>query len=230
MSAYHKTILCLANSRRPGGTCFAGKEFAGGKTSGWIRPVNATHGGAVSAHDRLYQDRSHADLLDIVKVPLQAAKPHLHHQEDHQIDASLFWQKVGRAKWKNVIEATDVVQGPLWINEDSSFHGQNDKVSAASAAKLPGSLYLIEPVDLDLVVGWESAYQAPNVRRVRATFFHNKIHYNFVVTDEPVEALYFGKGDGTYRIEDVRLCVSLAEVLHGNATKLVAAVITPDRV
>jgi hypothetical protein len=217
MSPYHKTILCLANSRRPGGTCFAGKEFAGGKSSGWIRPVNAAHGGAVSANDRIYQDGSHAELLDIVKVPLQAAKPHLHHQEDHQIDARSFWQKAGRANWQNVTEATDVIQGPLWVNEGSSFHGENDKVSDASAAKLSGSLHLIEPVDLDLVVGKESAYQAPDVRRVRAKFLYNKIRYNFVVTDEPVESLYFAKGNGTYRIKDVRLCVSLAEVLNGNA-------------
>jgi hypothetical protein len=68
------------------------------------------------------------------------------------------------------------------------------------------------------------------VRRVRAQFTYNKIPYNFVVTDEPVETDYFAKDDGTYRIKDVRLCVSLAEVLNGNATKLVAAVITPDRV
>ena len=178
----------------------------------------------------MYQGGLHADLLDIVKVPLQAAKPHLHHQEDHQIHASSYWEKAGRATWENVIEATDVVQGALWVNEDSSFHGLNDKVSEASAAKLSGSLYLIEPVDLDLVVGWESAYQAPDVRRVRARFLYNEIRYNFVVTDDPVVSMYFAKGDGTYRIKDVRLCTSLAEVLHGNATKLVAAVITPERV
>lgn len=230
MSTYQKKILCLANSRRPGGTCFAGKEFAGGKTSGWIRPVNAAHDGAVSAKDRRYQDGSYAELLDIVEVPLQAAKPHLHHQEDHQIDASSYWTKASRANWKNVIDATDIVQGRLWANEDSSYHGLNDKVSEASAAKLSSSLYLIEPIDLDLVVSWESAYKAPDVRRVRAKFLYNKIPYNFVVTDEPVESLYFEKGDGTYRVKDVRLCISLAEVKNGIATKLVAAVITPNRV
>ena len=164
MSTYQKRILCLANSRRPGGTCFAGKEFAGGKTSGWIRPINAAHGGAVSAIDRRYQDGSYAELLDIVDLPLQAAKPHFHHHEDHQIDASSSWKKASRANWKNVIDATDVIQGPLWINQSSSHHGLNDKVSEASAAKLSGSLYLIEPVDLDLIVSWESAYQAPDGR------------------------------------------------------------------
>jgi len=68
------TIRRLANSRRPGGTCFAGKEFAKGRSSTWIRPVNAAHNGAVSGHDRLYEDGSHADLLDVVKVSLQEAK------------------------------------------------------------------------------------------------------------------------------------------------------------
>lgn len=230
MSTYYKTILCLANSRRPGGTCFAGKEFASGKTSGWVRPINASHHGALSTQDRLYKDNTYADVLDIVKVALQEPKPHLHHKEDHQIRADEYWEKIGRATWQDVVKATDVVKDALWVNDDSSFHGQNDKVNEASAAKLSGSLYLVEPTDLDLVVSKESMFQAPDERRLRARFTYNSLRYNFVVTDESVEASYLAKGDGTYRIKDVRLCISLAEVLHGNAIKLVAAVITPDRV
>lgn len=230
MAAYKKTLLCLANSRRPGGTCFAGKELVGGKFSGWIRPINTANNGAISRRDRLYEDQSHASLLDSVVVTLQGHKPHLHHREDHQIKSDEYWRKTGRATWQDVVKATDVVSGELWVNEDSSWHGQNDKVSEASAAKLTGSLYLIEPTNLDLVVAWESAYRGGKVRRVRADFSYNGTPYNFVVTDEPVEKAYFTKGDGTYRIKDVRLCISLAEVLRGSATKLVAAVITPDRV
>jgi hypothetical protein len=230
MEPYRKTILCLANSRRPGGTCFAGKEFAAGASSAWLRPINSAHHGAITSRDRLYTDGSHAELLDIVTVSLLEPKPNLHHQEDNQIKSDVYWKKIGRANWQNVVKATDTVAGDLWVNDDSSYHGVNDKVSAASAAKLKGSLYLIEPTDLDLVVGKESVYGGGEVRRVRAQFTYNKIPYNFVVTDEPVETDYFAKDDGTYRIKDVRLCVSLAEVLNGNATKLVAAVITPDRV
>ena len=231
MGNYKKTIVCLANSRRPGGTCFAGKEFAGGTASDWVRPINGTNGGAISGRDRLYIDQSLAELLDIVKIPLLAPVPHLHHQEDHQINAKEYWEKTGRATWQDVINATDVVEGELWVNEDSSYHGVNDKVSEASAAELGGSLYLIEPEDLKLMVGMESVYQAPDIRRVRAVFTYNDISYNFVVTEEPVEQAYFKKGDGMYKITgDVRLCVSLAEVLRGSATKLVAAVITPDRI
>ena len=230
MASYQKTLLCLANSRRPGGTCVAGKEFAAGKALGWIRPINTTNGGAISLRDRVYSNQSHADVLDIVTIDFESPKPHLHHQEDHQIDAGTCWKKSGRGTWKDVVAATDTVSGALWINEGSSYHGTNDKVSEASAAKLKGSLLLVEPVGLELVVGMESAYQAPDVRRVRAKFRYNDIAYNFVVTDEVIEQAYFAKGNGTYRIEDARLCVSVAEVLNGNATKLVAAVFTSDRV
>jgi len=176
-------------------------------------------------------DQSHAELLDIVQIPLLNPAPHLHHQEDHQIDAEQYWEKKGRATWTDVVNATDVINGSLWVNEDSSYHGQNDKVSEASAAKLSGSLYLIEPQDLTLRVGMESTFKGPAIRRVRATFTYGDFRYNFVVTDEPIEQAYFGRGDGNHKITgDVRLSVSLAEVLGGSATKLVAAVITPDRI
>jgi hypothetical protein len=103
-------------------------------------------------------------------------------------------------------------------------------VSEAIAATLAGSLLLIAPTRLDLVVGMETVYRAPDIRRVRADFQFNGTHYNFVVTDPVIEAAYFAKSNGTYRINGAKLCVSLAEVLNGSATKLVAAVITPDRV
>lgn len=230
MSAYEKTILCLANSRRPGGTCFAGKEFANGNTSAWIRPINAAHNGAISGQDRIYKDSSHADLLDIVKVRLVEAKPHLHHKEDHQIDAAQYWEKIGRATWEDVVKATDVVKGALWVNDSSSQHGLNDKVREASAEKLSGSLTLIQPEKLEIVVAKESGFNGPDVRKVRANFTYNGIPYNFVVTDAPFEHSCYEKGDGIYPIADSRLCVSLAEILSGFAIKLVAAVITPSRI
>jgi hypothetical protein len=82
---YEKTILCLANSRRPGGRCFAGKEFANGATGPWIRPINAANSDAISEEDRTYQNGALADVLDIVTIPMQGPRPRAHHQEDHQI-------------------------------------------------------------------------------------------------------------------------------------------------
>lgn len=45
---YAKTIICLANSRRPDGRCFAGKEFAKGALGAWIRRINAANQNAIS--------------------------------------------------------------------------------------------------------------------------------------------------------------------------------------
>lgn len=201
----------------------------GGETLAWVRPINSAHGGAISDYDKIYEDKSHAELLDIVTIVLEKPVPHLHHQEDHQIDPKKYWVKTGRATWQQVLDATDTVKGPLWSDGDDSFHGRNDKVSEEIAATLKCSLYLIAPTRLDLVVGYESVYQAPDARRVRADFDYNGTPYNFVVTDPVIEEEYFAKGDGTYRIKDARLCIGLAEIFHGSATKLVAAVITSDR-
>jgi hypothetical protein len=227
---YVKAVLCLANSRRPGGRCFAGKEFANGKTGSWIRPVNAANGNAISEEDRQYQDGTQADLLDIVKIWMQTPQPHAHHQEDHQILADHYWEKSGRATWAQIVAATDKVTGTLWPNEAKSYHGFNDKVTGATAAGQTGSLWLIAPSRLDLVVAMESQWGgAPDRRRVRADFDFNGVRYNFVVTDPWIEEKYFAGNNGTYRVDDARLCVSLPEILNGFSTKLVASVITVDR-
>lgn len=227
---YSKTILCLANSRRPEGHCFAGKEFANGVTSGWLRPINATNRNAVSDKDREYEDGTLADVLDIVRVPLIGPCPNCHHQEDHRIRDDRYWTKMGRATWQQVVNATDNASGTLWPNEVHSYHGFNDKVSEATAVTQPNSLLLIAPTRLDLGVAMESQYIGPDRRRVRADFDFNGVRYNFVVTDRWIEDRYFAGENGTYRINRSRVCVSLPETINGSSTKLVAAVITPERV
>jgi len=164
----------------------------------------------------MYKDKSHADLLDIVKIPLVKPTPNLHHKEDHQIDADGYWEKVGRATWPQIVGATDNVKGPLWSNGDSSRHGRNDKVNEKIAAKLAGSLYLIAPSRLNVVVGYESGWNGPDVRKVRADFTHGGASYNFVVTDPAVRAEYEAKKDGTYKISDALLCASLATAARDN--------------
>jgi hypothetical protein len=227
---YTKTILCLANSRRPKGKCVAGKEFENGKAGAWIRPVNTRNDNAISEADAQYKDGTSADLLDIVLVSTSDAVPSHHQSENHQIDAGFYWMKKGRATWEQIVSATDSITGALWSDGDSSFHGKNDKVAEAIANGLTSSLLLIEPSSLTLVVAQESKWGGGFERKVRARFTLNATEYNFVVTDPWTETEYFAKPDGSYPVDGSRLCVSLAEVLNGSAIKLVAAVITPDRI
>ena len=49
------------------------------------------------------------------------------------------------------------------------------------------------------------------------------------VTDPVVSAEVKGKGEGETSLGEALLCISLGEVFNGNAYKLVASVITPQR-
>jgi hypothetical protein len=88
---------------------------------------------------------------------------------------------------------------------------------------------LIKPAELDLVVGKESQFAGGTKRRIRANFRFNDVLYNFVVTDPWIDTKYFDGADGTYRINESRLCISLSGVIGDHAIKLAAAVITPER-
>jgi hypothetical protein len=226
---YRKTILCLAKSWRPHGHCVAGKIFDNGQAGAWLRPVNAKNGNAASDADLQYQDDTSAGVLDVVSIPFIGPRPESHQTENEDLDPEYYWIKKGGATWAEVVGATDTVAGTLWSNTDSSYHGLNDKVSEAEAATFKQSLYLIKPEQIDLVVGDESLFGGGTQRRIRAYFRFNGVCYNFVVTDPWITAEYDGK-EGTFRIDKCRLCVSLPEVFKGTATKLAAAVITPERV
>ncbi|WP_315796036.1 dual OB domain-containing protein [Bradyrhizobium sp. SZCCHNRI3043] len=226
---YKKSFLCLANSRKPGGHCVAGRTFTKDSYTGWIRPVSTRNTHEISDAELRYADGSGAQLLDVIEVTFSQAQP-LYHQTENHVIAPVQWEKLQDTQWSHVTAATETANGPLWHDGESSYHGTNDKVPEAIAHTLTNSLMLIEPQSLTLVVGQESKFMGGYERRVRAAFRYNGTHYNFVVTDPWIELKYFALPDGRYDVSSSRLCLSLPEILNGNATKLVAAVITPENV
>ena len=228
---YEKTILCLANSRKPpSGKCVAGRVFDGKNCGEWLRPVSAREKREVSEEERRYPEGKLAQLFHIISVPLVEPKPIDHQIENHILDKDYYWQKVGVATWQQVYAAIDKNDAAFWANCDSTIYGLNDKVHSASAKRLGSSLKLIEVTDLDLIVAIEPGYQgAPGRKRVRGRFTYGRTTYTLSLTDPEIEDEQLVKAPGTYHIGCALLCVSIVEVWNDYAFRVIASVLTEAR-
>lgn len=65
----YRQIICLANSKRPGGYCFAGKDLATGE---WVRPVSGRNDRSIWSSEQKFANGKLPRLLDVVEVPIGA--------------------------------------------------------------------------------------------------------------------------------------------------------------
>lgn len=204
--------------------------MAVGQSGSWIRPVSGRLGEAISPVELLYRDGGQAKILDRIEICFQEHRPRGHQVENHLIDSNIKWQQVGRVGWSEAEQLIDTVHGPLWSNDCSTYYGLNDRVPVEAAETLRGSLCLVRPSNLKLVVGREGEEFGESRWRVRAAFELSNQHYNLVVTDPWIERRFRGKADGSYSVQEALVCISLSEAHHDRyAYKLAAAVITPER-
>lgn len=218
-----KRIVCLANSRKLSGRCIAGRVWDGKKAGEWVRPVSARPEEEVSEYEREYEDGSDPRVLDVIDVPLLKAKPKHCQQENWLLDPEVYWKKVGRLEWKQVVAlAEDPAR--VWVNESSTWNGRNDQISLETAKKLKSSLVLIHVKALRLRVFRPGADFGSNKVRVQGQFKHRGEDYWLWVTD-PVERTYKAKGEGEYAIGECCLTISIGEPYKGNCYKLIAAII-----
>lgn len=223
---YTKRILCLANSRKHLGRCIAGKQILSDGYGSWIRPVSARPTGEISEEERSFYNGRDPRVFDIIDVPILAAAPHLYQTENHIIDPTQYWEKAGQVSWDDLANLVDN-PSTLWINGNSSYHGQNDRVSLSLASQLTDSLKLIRPHSLSALVQTEGAEFGNSRRRVRARFMYNGVQYTLAVTDPIASRALLAMKDGAYPVENAYLCVSLGEAhTDGNCYKLAATLIT----
>lgn len=227
---YQKTIVCLANSRKEyPNRCVAGKEKLDQGFGGWVRPVSDLAKGDLTSQHRCYSDGTDPRLLDVVTIQFAEPRPLGCQKENHRIDSSVRWARVGRIDWNQLALAVDNVAGELWRNGSSSGNGLNDRIPEKVAEQLPSSLLLIPPEAFEITVAKEGGVFKPARKRGRGHFRLGGHDYVLAVTDLPVEDEYARKDEGDYPIQDARLCISIGEPYHGYCYKLIAAVITPDR-
>jgi len=230
---YVRTIICLANSRKPpSGRCIAGRELNNGRAGAWLRPVSNRPGHEVSEVERRYQNGTTAQLLDIVRIPLTQPAPMGHQVENQLLDDQYYWVKEGVATWEQVVAAVDAPDPAFWGHLDSTFHGVNDKVRDENVGRLGRSLQLIRVNDLTIKVRVEAGYQGRDGRRrVRASFTAMGNRFCLSATDPVIEERYLAQQDGEYHVGDAVVCVSVSEVWqdYAYAFRLAASIITPER-
>jgi hypothetical protein len=232
---YTKTILCLANSRKPpSGRCIAGREMVQDGFGDWVRPVSERPTREISEEERRFENGRQPNVLDVLAIQMRVQVPTGHQQENHEIDAGYYWLRRGSVDWQELVGAVEHINGALWANNSSSYYGTNDRVDSGEAKGFTRSLYLIRPQALRIAIVVEGAQFNNPRRRVRARFQLSGHEYCVVVTDPIVEEQYFALPDNEYPVPDAAICMSLGELHtdgHGHtyAYKLAAAVITPQR-
>jgi hypothetical protein len=217
-----KTVVCLANSRKHGGRCVAGKTLGSETPPMWVRPVSTRSDGGLSLQDIRLSDGRCPELLDVIRIPVRRATPHTYQRENHLIGWGR-WSSEGRYDG-NLSPLCDEVR-TLWFNGCRSGGGVNDRVPVVEANKLCSSLLLIAPDVLHIRV-----VAAFETKSVRAKFCYRGVWYDLKVTDPVVEAQYLGRpaGTETIRTRPLYLCVSLGIPFDGYVYKLVASIIGLD--
>lgn len=219
-----KRIVCLANSRKLQGRCIAGRELVDGEPLDWIRPVSDREHEEVSEYERQYEDGSDPILLDVIDVPLVEARPKGYQQENWLLEPTEYWVKVGTIGWQDLEPLSDTT-GPLWLSGRHTYNGLNDEIPLEQAQAIRSSLKLIHVHGVELYVFRTGGAFGNPKRRVQARFRFSGADYWLWVTDPAIEKEYLARGEGSYRLSQCYLTISLAEPYNGNCYKLVAALI-----
>jgi hypothetical protein len=218
---YEKQIVCLANSKKHAGRCVAGIEVSNGRLGSWIRPVSARDGEELAFDDRRYDNGQDVQLLDLITIRFLEPKPHSCQVENHLIDDTFTWQKVGVFPAKELLPVcgNDPI---LWLDGGSSYNGTGDRIAEEAAHSVGSSLRLVAPNNLVIRV----AAELNNKRKVRAAFSLGSCTYVLAVTDTKVETRYLAMSNGEYRYPcPAVMCISLGEPFNGFRYKLVASII-----
>lgn len=217
-------MVVLANSRKCGGYCLAGKKIdAAGSVGGWVRPVTEVVEHGLPRERTLCSDGQQAAVLDIVTLDWGLPMPCLH-QRENRLMASPALLRGGRVGWDDLDLLADKPSSELWIDGQSSRCGFNDRVLASRLPELMGSLRLIAVSEL--VLSREQGFEGRTL--YRADFRAGQRRYNLALTD--TVAIFWLLTVQRLVLGEAYLSISLAvPFFDGFAYKLATAVITRER-
>ncbi len=221
-----KRIICLANSRKRGGRCVAGKELLpDGHRGGWLRPVSARDDEEVSPRERCYVDGEDPKVLDVIDVPLLSPRPKTYQRENWLLNPDRRWTKIAQATWNDLHSLTDRDE-LLWINGHNTHAGKNDRVPIEETSSIGDSLRLIKVDSLTVTVA-EPSRPSADYPILRGSFDYLGDEYCFRITDPESESGSVELSYRDYHVGGRYLVVSLGEPFEGYAYKLIATIIKP---
>ena len=220
-----KRIVCLANSRKPGGRCIAGKEILeDGQIGRWVRPVSARPTEEVSQLERQYGKYGNGgepQILNVIDIPVISHRPKDHQRENWLLNPRIRWSQIGQFDSNDLSGLVDA-DLPLWPD---SLSGLSDRVPQYVTPYLRDSLRFIKVDSLRITVSppfGSSADAAPNLR---GRFQYSGQDYSLRITDPDVEARAMGLAYQDYEVGERYLTISLGEPFQGYAFKLIAGLI-----
>ena len=217
-----KRIVCLANARKDGERCLAGKELLpDGSSGGWIRPISdQRRSGALVEQERVYVDRTEPALLDIVNIRVSSANPESYQRENWVLTHASQCARDGQIAWTNLEPLVDSPR-ELWINGCDSSGRKNNRIPIEQANALDSSLFLIK-VDRVRV---ETDRGIHGRQKKYGSFQHGVLRHNYTleITDPAFEEKYETKVE-KFSLGESYLTVSLGAEFKGYAYKLIAGV------
>lgn len=219
-----KTIVCLANSFRPGGSCVAGVEYNNGAFGDWIRPVSNRVDQAINIDEKTYANGTQVALLDVIEITFEAHNPEQHQTENWVISSGVRWRKVGQLSQAQAQDAVAPPNRALWGPAGSTYNGRKDELKAIFANAATSSLILIQPERATVEV-INNPFSGED--HLWVSFIWADVSHKIKLTD-PVQFQRFNTGAGaSHTLEHPILCISLTKVWEkrGTASKLVAGLI-----
>jgi hypothetical protein len=172
-----KEIVCLAYSRKMGGSCFAGIDV---NTRQWIRAIGSHQNGALADNDCFMRDDVGRyilpGILDVIQIDFLGAQPIPIQPENWKIAASE-WRRVRQAG------AADFDQIKRHITDDSElFRGYERYVTKQEIEARPpkSSLALVRPTSLC----WNPITDRYRRRGYRGNFTVSGATYDLPLTDD----------------------------------------------
>jgi len=150
--------------------------------------------------------------------------------ENWLLDPDKYWNKTGRATWQD-LQAIESDAEDLWLGSaQDTISGLNDRVTTGDVADIDDSLRLIRVDELEVAVFAPGANFGDPKRKVQGRFTYCNISYRVWITDPLIEREFRAKADGAYALGESFLTISLGEPHEGYCYKMIAAVISRNRI